>query len=98
MQFEDGVGHCRENSFALQDVDVPNPESQSERSLSTKTKDWKCYFIKQCERSQVGGGDSQQCDFLDSQLAQKCIYDDKEIPTTFCLNVLHLNLSLLVLK
>lgn len=35
MQFEDGVGHGGQQSFTLQDVDVPDPEGEGERSLDT---------------------------------------------------------------
>lgn len=35
VQFEDGVGHGGEHSFTLQDVDVPDPEGEGERSLDT---------------------------------------------------------------
>lgn len=33
VQFEDRVGHGRKRSFTLQDVDVPDPESEGEGSL-----------------------------------------------------------------
>lgn len=35
MQFEDSVGHGRQQSFTLQDVDVPDPEREGEGSLDT---------------------------------------------------------------
>lgn len=35
VQFEDGVGHGRQQSFTLQDVDVPDPEGEGEGSLET---------------------------------------------------------------
>lgn len=38
MQFEDGVGHRGQNSLSLHDVDVPDPECERERSLTTNTK------------------------------------------------------------
>lgn len=35
VQFEDSVGHGGEQSFTLQDVDVPDPEGEGEGSLNT---------------------------------------------------------------
>lgn len=35
VQFEDGVGHGRQQSLTLQDVDVPDPEGEGEGSLDT---------------------------------------------------------------
>lgn len=47
VQFEDGVGHGRKDTFSFQDVNVPNSESQRERRLRAKQKrkrSW-CLFL-----------------------------------------------------
>lgn len=36
VHFEDSVGHSRQDSFTLQDVDVPDPEGEGEGSLKIK--------------------------------------------------------------
>lgn len=38
VQLEDGVGHGGKSPLALQDVDVPDPESESEGSLGGQKK------------------------------------------------------------
>lgn len=50
VQFEDGVGHGGQQSFTLQDVDVPDPEGEGERSLDTNRTVTRSSYCFLCAR------------------------------------------------